>query len=217
MQLRASLLRFLKRHLPGGLIVWRGSRNCNAVALTFDDGPYRDNTEKILEILEQHRIKATFFMCGKDIEKNMEIVNKVIDYGHEVVSHLYSHRPVKDLSYAELKSEIVHWKNLMKNVLPGRSFNKLLRPPHGKLDLKILWFAWRYGWTIILWSLDTRDLDEMSLEDNIKSLDAVPLRGGEIILLHDDAGFLEQRLEWIIRKIRDDGFVFRKVSGLLQG
>jgi peptidoglycan/xylan/chitin deacetylase (PgdA/CDA1 family) len=184
------------------------------VALTFDDGPYPENTDKILEILREYDIKATFFMIGEEIKRHKETLAKVIKEGHEIGNHFFRHIPIKALTYRELKMEIMEWKKVVDETISSDNFPRLLRPPRGQLDLKILWYAWKYGWTIVLWSLDTRDLDGLSLRENIKMINSVTLKPGDIILLHEDAKYAEGLLEWIIQNAMKRGLTFCKVSEL---
>lgn len=202
--------------LPNNLLFYRGNENSKQIALTFDDGPYPGGTEKILNILRKHKIKATFFMNGIAIEQNKDIVIKVLNDGHEIGNHFYNHRDTTYLKYKELKKEIEGWEDVVKEIAPNDRLLKLLRPPYGRLNLKILWYATMNHWRIILWSVDTKDLENISLKEKIKMLEAVLIRGEDIILFHEDAKHIGEMIEWIIKKIKSKGLTFCKVSDLLE-
>jgi peptidoglycan/xylan/chitin deacetylase (PgdA/CDA1 family) len=198
--------------MPDRVIMYNGHKDSKSVALTFDDGPFPENTEKILRILRKQDIKATFFMHGKAIEQNRESCIKVIAEGHEIGKHLYNHSHVTRLSYEALNEEMKGWGEAFRRTTLSNGFPKLFRPPYGSLDMKTLWYSWRKGWTIVLWSLNSNDLSDTSLKDNIDELDHMPMKGGDIILLHEDSKKIEGLLEWIIRKARSKGYTFSKVS-----
>ncbi|MEW6003267.1 MAG: polysaccharide deacetylase family protein [Nitrospirota bacterium] len=215
-RLRKILNQGIKKMLPDNLLVYRGNRKSNKVAITFDDGPYLDNTYKILKILEKHNVKASFFMNGRAIEQHRKAFCKVIEAGHEIDNHLYNHRPVSTLTYKELHREVIQWENSVQGIISLNNLPRFLRPPDGRVDLKTLWYAWKNSKTIVLWSVDTCDLDGLSFEDNIKMLESKFLSSGDIILLHEDAKYIDGLLEWIIEKAKSQGLEFCKVSDLLK-
>lgn len=217
MKLKNYLYNRIKDILPKNLLLYKGNRNRNRVTLTLDDGPHSENTEKILEILRRHEIKATFFMNGRAIEQHKDIVAKVIRDGHEIGNHFYNHRAVTTLSYVELDEEVRKWGKSIDKTLGWNSYSLLIRPPYGRLNLKTIWYAWRNGWTIVFWSIDMRDLDNVPLSDMTKALECKPINGGEIILLHEDSKYIEELLEWIIQEAMKRGLMFCKVSELIPG
>jgi peptidoglycan/xylan/chitin deacetylase (PgdA/CDA1 family) len=154
-------------------------------------------------------------MPGREIEQHRKIFTKTIEEGHEVGNHLYNHRPITELTYSELDREIREWKRVIKDMIPQNNLFQLLRPPHGQLDLKTLWYAWKNNWTIALWSIDTRDLDGMSLEENIGYLESINIKGGDIILFHDDAKCIEGLLEWLTNRVKSQGLRFCKMSEII--
>jgi len=216
MKLKRFVYTFIKEILPDSLLFYRGNPESNQIALTFDDGPYPPNNEKILQILKKYNIKATFFMIGEEINRHKEMVQRVIEEGHEIGNHFFSHRSITTLTYKELKKEIINWEKVITKSFPSANNSfRLLRPPHGRIDVKTLWYAWKYGWTIVLWSLDTRDLDDILLRENIKRINSIGLKSGDIILLHEDGKYVESLIEWIIQNGMKHNLTFCKVSELI--
>lgn len=215
--LKKILHKRVKNILPDSLLLYRGNGDTKQVALTFDDGPYPGKTEKILSILEDHKVKATFFMNGRAMENNKNIVSEIINAGHEVGNHLYNHKAVTALPYRELDKEVKNWMRVLAKITDLNNHPLLFRPPHGSVDIKTLWYAFIHGWTIVLWSVFSKDLDSLSLEENKKYLESLSIYSGDIILFHDDADYVEELIDGIIQKVNTQGFTFCKVSDFLRG
>lgn len=176
------------------------------VSLTFDDGPDPEKTPLILEILEKHDVKAAFFLIGLKTDTHPEIVTELLNKGHEVGIHSYSHDIFFDL-YGKKKME----RDLVKSVAAvfeatGKK-PEWFRPPYGvtnpvlakavnKLDLKAI------GWSVR--SLDTTIKDENKLIARVMR----KVRPGAVVLLHDTQDVTVNALERIIVKIREDGYRF---------
>ena len=93
-------------HLLTLASVWRGPRERRAVSLTFDDGPDPDWTPRVLDILEAHGVKATFFFLGEVAERFPALVRRVAAAGHEVGSHGYRHYPVMQMTRREFLADV---------------------------------------------------------------------------------------------------------------
>ncbi len=153
-----------------------------SIYLTFDDGPYGENTVSILKALQKTDTKATFFMLGQAMEKYPEIVRTVIDNGHTLGFHSYKHISLKKRSLRDLIEDIAQMNRLAK------VFDypiKLYRPPFGDLTIMAMIYFVLKGKKIIMWSLDSRDSFE-ELDDVKKIISPENVCSGEIILFHDD-------------------------------
>lgn len=215
MSLIHRLKSFMKHAFPDRVLLYKGPSKSGCIALTFDDGPYGDNTEKILAILKKNNIRATFFVNGVSIKRNKNAFMKTVMEGHEIGNHLYRHKPATSLTYHGLDSEIKACQQLIGGNSADGKCNRLFRPPHGSIDFKTILYTLINRWTIVLWSLDSRDLEALSLEENIEFLEARGIQGGEIILLHDDSDHAEGLLVWIIEKAKGEGKKFVTISELL--
>lgn len=152
------------------------------IALTFDDGP-TEFTPKLLDLLNEHQIKATFFCIGKQIEKYPETFQRIIAEGHTIGNHTLTHsRSTGFLSTSKMVAEIKNCDEVMKNV--GNIQTNLYRPPFGVTNPNIAKAIKQthkisIGWNVR--SLDTIIDDERKIYKRITK----DLRKGSIILLHD--------------------------------
>ncbi len=155
----------------------------NVITLTFDDGPNAEFTPKVLNLLKKHKAKATFFLIGKYIKKNPEILKRILAEGHVIGNHSYEHG--NNNGFLSTKNILVDLKktNQLVKELTGLEL-KLFRPPFGVTNpniakaVKILNIQ-SIGWSIR--SLDTKAKDPQKVFRKIKN----NLNKGEVILLHD--------------------------------
>ena len=186
------------------------------IALTFDDGPHKKYTEEILDILDEYSVKATFFVVGVCAEKYPEIVAREIASGHEIGNHTYSHAHLRNIDSSVLVGEIEKAENLIFDRVNYRT--TLFRPPEGVCNETVKAVARDMDYSIVLWTVDTRDWVPSSREKIISSvLDKVD--GGEIILMHDyvaKKSNTPDALRVIIPALLERGFTFVTVSELLK-
>lgn len=152
------------------------------VAITFDDGP-TDFTNKVLDLLDIHGHKATFFCVGNRIESNPEIIKRIVKEGHLVGNHTYSHS--KHIGFKNTKGligELIQTDELIKN--HTGAYPKYFRPPYGVTNPNIMRAIRKTKHEVIGWNI--RSLDTM-LEDEDKIFNRIikQLSPGSIILLHD--------------------------------
>ncbi len=185
------------------------------IALTFDDGPHPYHTEKILDILEKYNIKATFFFVGQNIENYPEAAEKVYAAGHEIGNHTYTHHRVRAMEHGELLRELNRCDDAIYEIEEYRT--RLFRPPEGAFDGEVEDAAKIMDYSIILWSIDTRDWEGLhpeSIYQNVMS----NVRSGDIILMHDYIGRnspTSAALELIIPALLEKGYKFVTVSSLV--
>lgn len=155
----------------------------NVVALTFDDGP-TEITPEILNLLEKYNQKATFFCIGKQIEKYPETAKNIVEQGHVIANHTYSHtNKMGFLSKKEVHKEIRSAQNIIHQTI-GQIPN-LFRPPFGVTNPNIARACKENRVEVIGWNV--RSLDTViASEDKILSRILDRLQKGSIILLHDN-------------------------------
>ena len=198
-----------------GNVVSEEACSAKVVALTFDDGPHPKKTPEILEILDKYDVHATFFAVGENAEAHPEIVKAEIDAGHEIGNHTYTHVFLKNADCEKVKREICAFDDYMLEEFEYKP--KLLRPPGGLYNDSVCTFAESMGYSVILWSVDTRDWAHTSagaIADTI--LDNVS--GGDIILCHDFIGgeaHTAQALRTVIPQLKNMGYEFVTVSELM--
>ena len=152
-------------------------RGC--IALTFDDGPWPETTERLLDGLAERGVKATFFLIGSQIEGQEDAVRRMEDEGHQIGLHTWDHVQLKGLSPGEVCREITRTREALEPITGPEDF--MLRPPYGFADDTLRECA---GVPIIGWSVDTEDWRDRNVSRIVEAaLDGA--EDGAIILLHD--------------------------------
>ena len=180
------LIRFLAFSSVAEVKVYRSvETEKKQIALTFDDGPHPRLTPKILEILARYNVPATFFMVGQNILNYPEAARAVINAGHEVGNHTFTHPLVAKLDEAALEHEIGACEDVLEELCEYRPH--LFRPPEGALTSSVSDCSERGDYSLVLWSLDTRDW-EVKNADKIVQTVLSKVQAGDIILMHDYIG-----------------------------
>ena len=178
------------------------------VALTFDDGPKAGMTEKLLDVLKEKGVKATFFMIGSQEEECPELVKRVAAEGHQIGIHTYSHVDLSCLTQEEQKEEIEKSIAAIESAIGTTELK--LRPPFGKISGSLE--AW-LDMPLILWSLDTVDWKGTDAAQIIR--EAVrDVRDGDIILMHDISEHGAEAAAGMIDELQRMGYTFLTVDQL---
>lgn len=184
------------------------------VALTFDDGPTRPQTDEILGILREENVRATFYLNGAAIRENPGELEKMIGAGHEIGNHTYSHKRMVFVSSDTVKHEIEATDELIRRA--GYQGEITFRPPFGKKLFALPLYLSEHGRKTITWDVEPESFFEKS-EDMIRyTLENT--RNGSIILLHVAYNSRTESMKSvrpIIRSLREKGFEFKTVSELL--
>lgn len=202
-----------RQHL--GKVIWHGSVRTNYIALTFDDGPDIKYTPQILNILKKNRVKATFFLVGKKVEEYPEVAYQIVQEGHTVGNHTYSHTNLLLDRKKTIEEEIERCENVIKKncgVIPS-----LFRPPYGFRTPLVYEVAEEKGYMIILWSISSRDWASPGKERIIDRV-VKKSKNGAIILLHDSGGNRQQTVEAlpeIIKKLKNKNYNFVTIPEML--
>ena len=191
------------------------SAQIKKIALTFDDGPHPRYTPKILKILDEYKIKATFFVIGQNIENYPETAKLLAGSGCEIGNHTFSHKNIRKLEPKDIALEMKKCRDVLRDVC-GVSTH-LIRPPEGAYNTALEELCDDGDYSIILWNIDTRDWAHTPVEDIVKNIyDNV--KGGDIILMHDYiSGYSPtcEVLSIIIPELIEKGYEFVTVSELI--
>lgn len=152
-----------------------------SVALTFDDGPDR-STEVILKTLDERHVTATFFVTGEQVERFPTLVQEMLQAGHEIGIHGYSHRHHLLMTPAQVAGELKRARATIEHTT-GRPAT-LFRPPHGIFSLSSWRAVGRHGWHRVLWSRWGKDWRTDATTETIVECIGQP-EAGDVILLHD--------------------------------
>lgn len=203
-----------------GQVIWDIPTEKKEVALTFDDGPNPLYTPRILDVLKKYDAKATFFVVGRHIKRNPDLVKREIEEGHELGDHTYTHPYNFSISSKRMfTKEVNKTDKLIRKVQPHPDV-KLFRPPGGNLNERIVEYSKKKGYKIILWSWhqdpkDWRNPGAGYISNHILS----NVRNGDIILLHDSGGDRKQTIDAlniVLPQLKKRGFKCVTVSELLK-
>lgn len=169
-----------------GSVISRLRTTGNQVALTFDDGPNPDATPRILDVLAECGVPATFFILGSHAERWPELVARIADEGHTVGNHGYFHRKLHLKSPRYVRRDIELGTRAIER--SGAARPRLFRAPHGFRNPWVTSIAASLGMQTVGWSLGVRDTDRPG-EEKIAERVVRGARPGSILLLHDGDGY----------------------------
>jgi len=202
--------------LFGGLTD-RVQTNNKIVALTFDDGPDVGSTEGIIEILGKNEVKGTFFLTGKSIDKNKKQTEKLVEAGHQIGNHSYSHNMLVFMSPENIRNEINSTNNSIRNA--GYNGEIMFRPPYGKKLVYLPYYLKQSGMKTIMWDIEPDSYGNVpGSTENIISKVTETVSPGSIIILHamGDNVATRNAIEPTIKKLKADGYKFVTVEQLLR-
>lgn len=167
--------RFLRWMFPH--VIWKMDDK-EGLYLTFDDGPTPGVTEWLLQTLDKYNAKATFFVLGKNVELYPDLYQLILDKGHKIGNHTYSHQKGWELSLERYLEDV----DLAGDML----HTELFRPPYARVKRKQLHaIAQRYR--IVMWNVLSRDYNTALSPHRCMKSTLRGLRGGDIVSLHDSA------------------------------
>lgn len=181
------------------------------VALTFDDGP-TPLTPRLLDLLAELDVRATFFLIGENCAERPELVQAISAAGHEVASHGYTHRRFTSLSRRELESELERTRALLPEPALRRP---LVRPPYGSVSVASLLACARQGFTTVLWSVNSCDWRERDAQEVAKVTLEQTAEPDDIVLFHEGQAWTLEALPAIVAGLKQAGHELVTVGELL--
>ena len=183
-------------------------RSRKAVALTFDDGPNPNTTPIALELLKKYNAKGTFFMVGKAVAGNEEIIKQVVAEGHQIGNHSWSHPLLTKISLEQAKSQINDTTEALKKA-SGQDVH-IMRPPYGGINVAI---QAAVDQSFILWDVDTLDWKNRNTASIMKEVRKA--RPGSIILMHDVHQTSINALPTVLQYLTEQGFELVTIDELM--
>lgn len=185
-------------------IQFRGDPDRKRLYLSFDDGP-NPNTPKLLDILEYHGVKATFFILGKRIVNRESTLSAIFAAGHRIGNHSFSHLSARTLSYSALLDDMDRCAQEIHRIQPQWQPG-ICRPPYGKLSVGFVRYAVAREQRIVMWSKDAVDYRAPTADAIFARVHDV--QNGDIILFHDEFPVTHQALEQLIPYWKEKGHEF---------
>jgi peptidoglycan-N-acetylglucosamine deacetylase len=185
-----------------------GQAQC--VALTFDDGPDPD-TGRLLDLFKQRRVRATFFVLGRQVEKHEALARRITAEGHEIGNHTWNHERLTTLSPTGIRQNLERTAQVVERVT-GTS-PALVRPPFGASNNSVATAA---GAPIVLWTVDSRDWRHRDPHEVHERISAA-VHPGAIVILHDTRKTSVDAVPRILDTLEERGYTFVTVSELFGG
>ena len=183
------------------------------VALTFDDGPHPELTPRLLDILRENGVRATFYVVGRNVTAHPDIARRIVAEGHEIANHSYNHPALTSLGSARLNQEIAGTSEAIFRATGRRPTN--MRPPYGAINDRVRAAILRdHGLDVILWSCDPLDWKRPGADAVRRRLVDGATPGG-ILLAHDIHPGTIEAVPGVVRDLKAKGYGFATVSQLL--
>ncbi len=186
----------------GPMAIYKGEKSGKNIALTFDINWGDEQPDKVLDVLKNEGVKnTTFFISASWAERHPQVVERIVKEGHDIGSMGYHYRNYADWDEKKIKRDILLADTTFKKL--GIKDIKLLRTPNGNFNKKVLKIADSYGYSIVHYSVDSKDYTNPGVEKIVENV--VPnVSAGDIILLHasDSATQTHKALPLIIKGLK---------------
>lgn len=199
---------FIPKFFPN--LHWRMPTNEKIIYLTFDDGPIPGPTEFVLDVLQSHKAKATFFCIGHNVKKYPELFKKIVAGGHVIGNHTFNHLNGWSTPVDKYLEDIEQCdRELSKH---SGQISNLFRPPFGRISNKQIKSLNEYR--IVMWSVLSQDYDQQGGNENYLKGTIKATRPGSIVVFHDSVK-ADPKLRYILPRYMqyfiDLGFTFQSL------
>ena len=189
-----------------------GNKNLPYVYLTFDAGYEAGYTEKILAVLKENKVPATFFVTGHYVNTKQELVKRMIDEGHTVGNHTVNHKSMPDITNEQIKKEVME---LHKSIYEKFGYEmKYIRPPKGEYSERTIDCTNKLGYKTVMWSFAYDDWIEnkQGREEYGKKKVLDNVHNGAVLLLHSTSKDNSNILDECIKQIKKMGYEFKTLD-----
>ena len=186
------------------------------IYITFDAGYENGNIEKILDVLREENVKATFFVLDNLLLKNKDLVKTMISDGHLIANHTLKHRDMSKMNSKEAFSkELTALEDLFYKEY-GREMPKIYRPPEGRFNEDNLKWARELGYKTVMWSFAYADWDNERQASKSEAMKKIldNIHNGEVMLLHPTSSTNAEIMKDLIKSLKEQGFRFGTVNEL---
>lgn len=183
------------------------------IAISFDAAWGNDDTGRLIEILKEYDVPATFFVVGAWVDKYPESVKELSDAGHQVQNHSNTHPYMTSLSRLQMADELTACNEKIKAITGVTP--TLFRPPYGDYDNTVVETVEGLNMYAIQWSVDSLDWKDNATADSIYRRVTSKVQPGSIVLFHNDAEHTPEALPNILKTLKDEGYEFVFISDLI--
>lgn len=191
----------------------RGNPRRRWIALTFDDGPHPDYTLRLLKILKQANVKATFFVVGEMARDYPQGIKAEVAAGHVIGNHTYHHVDLTKIPAGMVATEIRACEDVVRSITGKRT--TFFRPPGGDYDKHVIETAEALKYTTVLWTDDPADYDEPP-GSVIRRRALGNISNGGVLLLHDGAEHTLQILPGLLDTLKRRGYRFVTIDEMMK-
>ncbi len=186
------------------------------IYLTFDAGYENGNIKKIVDVLNEESVKATFFVLDNLLIQNKDLVKKMISDGHTIANHTMRHKDMTAIHDKDsFEKELSNLEKLYEDEY-GLKMEKYYRPPEGRLNEENLKWAKELGYKTVMWSFAYADWDNQNQMSSEKALKKIldNIHNGEVMLLHPTSSTNAEIIKDLISELKNQGFRFGTVQEL---
>lgn len=186
------------------------------IYLTFDCGYENGNMPTILDALKKHNVSATFFVVGTFVKSEPELVKRMVDEGHTVGNHTYSHPDMSKISTVEAFTKELQDVEALYTQITGKPMTKFYRPPQGKYSEANLSMAKELGYSTFFWSLAYVDWyqDKQPTKEEAFEKLLGRIHPGAVVLLHSTSSTNAAILDELLTKWEEMGYTFKTLDQL---
>ena len=184
------------------------------IYLTFDAGFENGNTPAILDALKKHNVPATFFVVGNFLSDNPDLIKRMVEEGHIVGNHTYTHPDMSKISTMESFSKEIQDVEKLYQEITGKEMIKFYRPPQGKYSEENLKMAKELGYKTFFWSLAYVDWYQDKQPTKEEAFDKLlgRIHPGAVVLLHNTSSTNGQILDELLTKWEEMGYTFKSLN-----
>ena len=183
------------------------------IAISFDAAWGNDDTEQLINILDEYDVPATFFVVGAWVDKYPESVKQLSDAGHQIQNHSNTHPYMTGLSTEQMIDELESCNKKIENIT-GKC-PTLFRPPYGDYDNRVVEAVESIDMFTIQWDCDSLDWKDNATADSICKRVTSKVKNGSIVLFHNDADHTPAALPNILKCLKDEGYEFVFIEDLI--
>jgi peptidoglycan/xylan/chitin deacetylase (PgdA/CDA1 family) len=201
----------MQRHEDDPIHIMETDYTRPIIALTFDDGPGR-LTARILDIVEKYNVRVTFCVVGRNIKGREALLKRAVENDNEIIGHSWNHQNMNGITAAEIKKQITDTHEAIEAAVG--EMPAIFRPPYGRANGKVRNAAKELGFSLITWSVDTRDWERITADEIVQNI-LKTVKDGSLILCHELHESTVEAIDLVIPILIEQGYQFVTVSELL--